>query len=176
MRSAGIIGGVWLWLRSYLSGRSQCVLVNNCLSQPLPVKSSVPQGSILGPLLCIVYVNNLSERVNYSTILKFADDLKCFKTICFITDSTQLQSDLSSLYGWSLNNHLFFIIKKCVALHFKANSTVTSNYFINGTELTSVTKHCDLGVILSNNLLWADHIESLVAKAYKSFGLLRRTF
>ena len=55
LRSAGIIGGVWSWLRSYLSGRSQCVLVNNCLSQPLPVKSGVPQGSILGPLLFIVY-------------------------------------------------------------------------------------------------------------------------
>ena len=93
LRSAGIIGGVWSWLRSYLSGRSQCVLVNNCLSQPLPVKSGVPQGSILGLLLFIVYVNDLSERVNYSTIFKFADDLKCFKTICSITDSTQLQSD-----------------------------------------------------------------------------------
>jgi len=50
------------------------------------------------------------------------------------------------------------------------------DYFINGTELTSVTKHRDLGVIFSSNLLWADHIELLVAKAYKSFGLLRRTF
>jgi len=84
--------------------------------------------------------------VNYSTIFKFADDLKCFKTICSITDSTQFQSDLSSLYGWSLDNRLFFSIKKCVVLHFKANSTVTSNYFINGTELTNVTKHRDLGV------------------------------
>ena len=53
---------------------------------------------------------------------------------------------------------------------------MTSNYFINGTELTNVTKHRDLGVIFSSNLLWADHIESLVAKAYKSFGLFRRTF
>jgi len=54
---------------------SQCVLVTNCLSKPLPVKSGVPQGSILGPLLFIVFVNNLSGRVKNSTTFKFADDL-----------------------------------------------------------------------------------------------------
>ena len=114
--SVGITGDVWSWLRSYLSDRSQRVLVNNSLSCSLPVKSGVPQGSILGPLLFIIYVNDLCDKVENSTIFKFADDLKCFKAIHCITDSNQLQNDLNSLYGWSLDNDLSFSIKKCVVL------------------------------------------------------------
>ena len=95
--SAGITGGVWSWLQFYLCDCSQCVLVNNSISRPLPVKSGVPQGTILGPLLFIIYVNDLSNRVDNSTIFKFADDLKCFKAIHSTTDSNLLQSDLNSL-------------------------------------------------------------------------------
>ena len=68
--SAGITGGVWSWLQSYLSDRSQCVLVNNSISRSLPVKSGVLQGSILGPLLFIIYVNDLSNRVENTTIFQ----------------------------------------------------------------------------------------------------------
>ena len=172
--SAGITGGVWSWLRSHLSDRSQCFLVNNSISRSLPVKSSVLQGNILGPLLFIIYVNDLSNRVENATIFKFADDLKCFKAIHSITDSNLLQSDLNSLYEWSLDNHLSFSIKKCVILHFKTTSHVT-NYFINGIELYNATEHRDPGIVFSDNLTWSSHIDSTVAKAYKTFGLLCST-
>ena len=162
--SAGVTGDVWSWLRSYLSDRSQRVLVNNSLSCSLPVKSSVPQGSILGPLLFIIYVNDLCDKVENSTIFKFADDLKA---IHCITDSNQLQNDLNSLYGWSLDNDLSFSIKKCVVLHFKVTLHDT-NYFINGVQLSNVTEHRDLGIVFSKNLSWASHIDSTVAKAYIS--------
>jgi len=75
-----------------------------------------------------------------------------------------------------MDNLFSFSIKKCVVLHFKVNSSMTKNYSINGVELTNVTKYRDLGIIFSNNLSWADHIEAIVAKAYKSLSLLRRTF
>jgi len=94
-----------------------------------------------------------------------------------ITDCKLLQSNLNSLHGWSLDNLLSFSIKKCVVLHFKANSGMIANYSINGVELTNVTKYCDLGVIFSsNNLSWADHIEAIVTKAYKSLRLLHWIF
>jgi len=146
LRSAGIIGGMWSWLHSYLSSCSQCVLVNNCLFEPLPVKSGVPQGSILDPLLFIVYVNDLSRRVKNSTIIifKFADNL-C-NTLKQSILSLTANCDLNSLHGWSLDNLLSFSIKKCVVLHFKANSSMTTNYSINGVELTNITKYRDLGI------------------------------
>ena len=81
-----------------------------------------------------------------------------------ITDSSLLQIDLNSLYGWSLDNPLSFNIKKCVVLHFKANPNETINYSINSIDLTNITKHRGLGVIFFNNLSWTDHIESTVAK------------
>ena len=109
------------------------------MSRSLPVKSGVPQDSILGPLLLIIYVNDLSNRVKNLTIFKFADEIHS------TTDSNLLQSDLNLLYEWSLDNHPSFSIKKCVILHFKATSHVT-NYFINGIELSNVTEHRDLGI------------------------------
>ena len=87
MRSVGIIGSIWSW---YLSGHSQYVLVNNCLSKPLPVRSDVTQDSILVSLLLIVYINDTSERVKNSIIFKFADNLKSLEVIYSFVDSSLL--------------------------------------------------------------------------------------
>ena len=77
----GITGILWKWFESYLSNRSQCVSINNSLSNCLPVLSGVPQGSILGPLLFLVYINDLPSVISSSNTFIFADDTKCFKTI-----------------------------------------------------------------------------------------------
>ena len=76
--SVGITDKLWTWFQSYLSNRRQFVSINNCSSDPLPVKSGVPQGSILGPLLFVIYINDLSSSIMYS---KFADDGKCYKAM-----------------------------------------------------------------------------------------------
>ena len=79
LTSIDIVGDLWLWFRAYLMNRFQYVSVNNYYSQLLPVESGVPQGSILGPLLFVVYVNDLPDTVLHSKILLFADDTKCFR-------------------------------------------------------------------------------------------------
>ena len=92
----GITGTLWKWFESYLFYRSQCVSINNSLSNCLPVLSGVPQGSILGPLLFLVYINDLSVISSSNTFI-FADDTKCFKTIKTKLDIQLLQKDLTSL-------------------------------------------------------------------------------
>ena len=122
----GITGTLelWKWFESYLSNRSQCVSINNSLSDCLPVLSGVPQGSILGPLLFLVHINDLPYVTSSSNIFIFADDTKCFKTIKTESDIQLLQNDLTSLTLLSDNNHLSFNISKFVLLrlHNKFNS------------------------------------------------------
>ena len=97
----GITGNTWSWLKEYLTGRRQNVNINGCFSSALPVISGVPQGSILGPLLFLIYINDLPSCTTYVNLFLFADDTKCLKSITTPVDTTLLQSDLDSLSEWS---------------------------------------------------------------------------
>lgn len=136
--SFGITGKVWQWFRSYLKDRHQCVKINNSNSDLLPVKSGVPQGSILGPLLFLVYINDLPLCVWFSTIFMFADDAKCTS----FEDCHCLQQDLDNMCNWSDSNHLHFNISKCTLLSF--NSKLNTNYQIGDNALLVIDHHQDL--------------------------------
>ena len=91
LKAIGISGNLWLWFKSYMLSRQQCVKIRHNNSSLLPVRSGVPQGSILGPLLFLIYINNIPNYVVLSsTLIMFADDTKCYKTIAQPSDSTQL--------------------------------------------------------------------------------------
>ena len=146
--SVGIIDKLWTWFQS-LSNCRQFVSINNCSSDALPVKSGVPQGSILGPLLFVIYINDLSSPIMYSNLFKFADDTKCYKAIYNFQDSQNLQLDVDSLFQWSLENKLSFNINKCVVVQFKPiNVNFDTSYRSDSRELSKVTEYRDLGVIL----------------------------
>ena len=113
---AGIVGSLWKWFREYLSNRYQYVSINNCKSSTLPVVSGVPQGSILGPFLFLIYINDLSPSTIHSKTFLFADDTKCLRPICSPQDHILLQSDLDALSLWSTAWKLMFNETKCSIL------------------------------------------------------------
>ena len=104
----GITGNLWWWFRFYLNNRQQCVRLNGSYSTFLSVLSGVPQGSVLGPLLFLIYINDLFLSVRSSNALSFADDTKCYKQILEHLDSIQLQQDLDSMANWSRDWNQFF--------------------------------------------------------------------
>ena len=120
--SIGIGGSLWKWFRAYLTSRVHCVSINNKRSSMLPVLSGDPQGSILGPLLFLVYINDLPLAVTFSKLLLFADDGKCALPISISSDSLKLQHDIHSLNKWSKTWNLHFnsfLLYSYLYLHYK---------------------------------------------------------
>ena len=177
LRRLGVCGDVWLWLKAYLFGRLQCVSIDNNISSLLPVLSGVPQGSILGPLLFIVYINDLPLLVHSAQVSLFADDTKCKQLIRNVRDCISLQDDLNSMGRWSTTWKLLFKEVKCALLRMCLGDPVfLHNYTINGGTITCKDTYKDLGVVVSSNLSWSAHHNLIVTRAYKALGLLRRTF
>ena len=173
--SIGIRGNLWQWFKAYLSNRQQCVKINNNFSSMLPVISGVPQGSILGPLLFAVFINDLPNCVSSSTSYLFADDTKCLKVISNQIDIQILQEDLDNLSNWSHANKLLFNESKSTHLHF-GKKFGFHTYTLNGSDIATTDCIKDLGIYLSTNINFRRHYEKLIAGAYRMLGLLRRTF
>ena len=141
----------------------------------LPVISGVPQGSILGPLLFAIFINDLPNCVSSSVPYHFADDTKCLKVMSNPTDIQCLQQDLNNLSNWSDINKLLFNESKSTHLHFGKEFS-SHTYILNVSIITSESCIKDLGVYLSTNINFIHHYEKIIAGAYKTLGLLRQTF
>ena len=148
--SCGIQGNLWKWFKSYLSGRTQHIRIKQSLSAPLPVLSGVPQGSILGPLLFIIYMNDLPSCVTVSKTLLFVNDTKIYNTVHNSEDISAFQNDLDSASLWSKRNDMCFNPQKSV--HLSINSKVTTNCKIADTQVVTNSSHKDLGITISSNL------------------------
>jgi len=174
LHKCSISGGLLKWFHAYLTNRAQCVCINNQLSDFLPVTSGVSQGSILGPLLFAIYINDLPDCITAGRALLFANDTKCFKTISSSSDILSFQQDLNQLSSWSSINYLLFNQSK--SLFWK--QFVLHDYAINDNVITTSTAdyYKDLGITISSNLNFSLHYETISAKAYRMLGLLCRTF
>ena len=105
------------FLVNYLCGRQQCVIIENVKSSLKTVLSGVPQGSILGPILFVLFINDMADGIDCNTDLAlYADDTKIWRKIMSEKDNIKLQTDINYLLMWSINNKINFNFKKCKAL------------------------------------------------------------
>ena len=122
MKDIGIVGNVLNWVRSFLTGRNQRVRVENQFSNSVPVKSGIPQGSVLGPALFVIFINDMPEIVE-SMCQLFADDAKIFRNASSREDCIKLQNDSDKLTEWSARWQLSFNVEKCKSLHIGKNNS-----------------------------------------------------
>ena len=138
------------------------------------VRSGVPQGSVLGPLLFLIYINDIDRGI-CNNILKFADDTKLFGVAATGEDVRKLQADLNRMYSWSQEWLMLFNVKKCKVMHLGYNNDM-ANYEMNGNVLETVEEERDLGVIFQDNLKWDKQCAKVVHTANKILGMIRRNF
>ena len=127
----GMQNNVNLWIQSWLTQRVQRVVVNGSHSTWLSVESGVPQGSVLGPLLFLIYINDIVKDIS-SNLRLFADDCLLYRVITSEEDSALLQNDLNTIFTWSLLWQMKFNKTKCVTLRcHRIHSPILSDYFID---------------------------------------------
>ena len=169
IESYGIKGNLLKWIGSFLSNRRQRVKVAESLSKWAPVKSGVPQGSVMGPILFVLFINDMPNTL-MNTCKLFADDAKNF---CNAFNST-LQGDIDDLALWSEKWQLPFNVKKCKSLHIGRRNPRTT-YIMNGHVLEQVEYEKDLGIIIDNELKFHVQASAAVKKANQILGLIKRT-
>ena len=109
----GVTGSLWNWIQNWLTTRTQTVVLEGMASQPVKVKSGVPQGTVLGPLMFLLYINDITDDIKHSSVRLFADDCLLYRVVDTEEDERKLQRDLFELELWSNKWQLDFNIKKC---------------------------------------------------------------
>ena len=171
----GISGTLLDWFGDYLHDRKQRVAVEGVSSSVRDVISGVPQGSVMGPLLFLLYVNDLPDVAINSKVAIFADDSKCFRAIHSPADNDLLQLDLDSMCSWSVYWSLKFNAEKSFLLRISRKRKPSEyTYSISDAPVSITDSHKDLGVVVSNNLKWPVHIAHCISKANRMLGFLRR--
>ena len=173
LRHCGINWRTLEWIADFLSGRTQRVFVDRTYSRWSPVHSEVPQGTVLGPLLFLIYINDLPDSVN-STVGLFADDCLVYREVGSIDDQLALQRDLYSLENWAHIWGMKFNPSKCTIFTISRSPPLHKFYSLCGTILQQVSEAKYLGVNISEDLHWSKHIQGLTSKASSTLGLLRR--
>ena len=175
------------WVESFLSDREQVVVLNGIHSDIAKVLSGVPQGSVLGPLFFILFINDLEQVVASSTVSFFADDTRVSKQIRCYDDCLMLQEDLFRILDWSRRNNMKLHEQKFELLNHLHNSssscselpffTETLFYKLSSDkELYPVADVRDLGVTVSSDLSWSRHIGSMVSKARSTLSWMFSVF
>ena len=168
------------WLAHYLSMHSQYVCVGGSSSDILPVTSGVPQGSVLGPLLFIIYINDIAAvPLSVGSMLLYADDSMLYRPIRTPEDYSQLQLDMNKLCTWTDNNLLTYNTNKCkymVISRKKQPSLPSMPLNVNNSPMEMVSSYKYLSVWITSSLDWSKQVTSVCKKARQHVGILYRKF
>jgi len=176
LQSLGVESYLLKWIHSYLANRRQCVVLDGAKSSVLPVSSGVPQGSVLGPLLFIIYIDGVQgATVSNSTVVLYADDMVLYKTIQSQEDYSLIQTDINAVATWIENRSLMFNQEKCKLMLFSRKGTAQlPTIKLNGCSLERVSEFKYLGVHLTSDLSWSTRVTKVCSKARKCLGMLYR--
>ena len=169
----GVRGLALDWIAEFLGQRTMSVRVSDSLSAPIEVSRGVPQGSVLGPRLFLVFINDLPDVLGQETLL-FADDAKIWKTLTEPGGSRMLQETLNAAHKWSIENDIDFNVSKCKVMSLRHNSRFS--YFLGNELLPHASTEKDLGVIVQEGLSCSINCAKASSTALKNVGLLRRVF
>jgi hypothetical protein len=170
----GIRDDTLSWVNAFLYERQQQVVIDGETSRLTTVTSGVPQGTVLGPTLFLVYINDIAANIS-STIRLFADDCVVYRAVQSKEDHIILQKDLNTLVEWSNTWQMEFNVSKCAIMNIttKRNKSIFE-YSMAGQKLSVVKHHPYLGVELSENMKYNIHIENIISKASQVLGFLKR--
>ena len=176
----GVCGNLLSWFHNNLTDRYQKVTILGKTSRSIPVLSGVPQGTIFGPLLFLVYVNDLPEMSTTSSVALFADDTNCYHAIRTTDDVKALQCDLDGISQWCRTWRMNLNETKCGVLRVTRNlKPVQSSYHLNNDNSANSTVICkrlvqkDLGVLITADLKWNQQVSAVCAKANSMLGFVK---
>ena len=174
LKGVGIVGNTLNWIRAFLSNRNQRVRVDNEFSPWASMISGVPQGSVLGPTLFVLFINDMPEVCSNACQL-FADDAKIFCGVKSSEDEEKLQKDLDRITEWSMKWQIPFNVGKCKSLHIGRNNQ-HHVYKMSNQDLEQVYEEKDLGVLIDAELKFHKQTSAAVKKANSILGLIKKSF
>ena len=177
LKALGIDGELLAWIKAWLSGRNQRVVLNGQQSDLIQVLCSVPQGSVLGPILFIIFINDIDVCIEsvLALLLKFADDTKVIKRIQSQADNEDLQTVIDNLYEWAKKWQMYFNVDKCKLVHV-GRSNPKFQYVMNGIQIKAVESERDLGIMFDHTAKPSLQCAKAASKANQVLGQLLRSF
>lgn len=163
------------WFNSYLKNRICRVVVDGIASDSYSPNTGVPQGSILGPLLFNIFINDIAHCFIHSKHLLYADDLKIFKAVSSINDTLLIQEDINRFVAWSSVNGLPINFDKCYHLKYhRCRDRIISKYTMLDNRLETVTEFLDLGIVFDTKLTFIPHLNYIIPKTFSTLYFIRR--